>query len=67
MSTNIVYSGVTYTIPAYDDVEWGDAVSAFLIAIPAGMLTKTGGAWHLGGAGAADLDFGSAYDWFHYI
>jgi hypothetical protein len=58
MSTNIVYNGVTYTIPAYDDVEWGKAVSAYLIAIPAGMLTKAGGSWHLTDS---DLDLGSAY------
>jgi hypothetical protein len=58
MSTNIVYNGVTYTIPATDDVAWGDAVSAFLIAIPSGMLTKVGGPWALTGS---DLDLGAAY------
>jgi len=58
MSTNIVYNGVTYTIPATDDVAWGDAVSNFLIAIPDGMLTKVGGAWALTGS---DLDLGAAY------
>lgn len=58
MSTNIVYNGVTYTIPATDDVAWGDAVSNFLIAIPAGMLTKVGGSWALTGS---DLDLGAAY------
>jgi len=58
MSTNIVYNGVTYTIPATDDVAWGDAVSEFLIAIPSGMLTKVGGSWALTGS---DLDLGAAY------
>jgi hypothetical protein len=58
MSTNIVYNGVTYTIPATSDVDWGEAVSNFLIAIPSGMLTKVGGAWALTDS---DLDFGSAY------
>jgi hypothetical protein len=58
MSTNIVYNGVTYTIPATDDVAWGDAVSAFLIAIPSGMLTKVGGSWALTGS---DLDLGATY------
>jgi hypothetical protein len=58
MSTNIVYNGVTYTIPATSDVDWGEAVSNFLIAIPAGMLTRVGGSWAITGS---DLDFGSAY------
>lgn len=58
MSTNIVYNGTTYTIPAINDVAWGAAVSDFLIAIPAGMLTKVGGSWALTGS---DLDLGGSY------
>ena len=57
MSTNITYNGVVYTIPATNDVAWGEQVGKFLIAIPAGMLTKAGGAWTL----TADLDFGVNY------
>lgn len=58
MSTVIVYDGVNYTIPSTDDVDWGDEVTKFLVAIPNGMLTKSGGAWHLTDA---DLDLGGAY------
>lgn len=58
MSTNIVYNGIVYTIPATNDVAWGDEVTRFLTAIPTGMLTKTGGAWALTGS---DLDLGAAY------
>lgn len=58
MGTNITFNGVVYTIPAVDDVNWGDAVTDFLKAIPSGALTKDGRSWHLTGA---DLDFGSSY------
>ena len=55
MGTNIVFNGITYTIPATNDVAWGSSVTGFLTAIPGGVLAKTGGAWHLT---AADLDLG---------
>lgn len=58
MSTNIVYNGITYTIPATNDVAWGDEVTRFLTAIPTGILTKVGGSWALTGS---DLDLGATY------
>jgi hypothetical protein len=58
MSSVIVFNGISYTIPDTNDVSWGASVTAYLKAIPGGVLAKTGGAWHLT---AADLDLGATY------
>lgn len=58
MSSVIVFNGISYTIPDTNDVSWGASVTAYLKAIPGGVLAKTGGAWELT---AADLDLGTAF------
>jgi hypothetical protein len=58
MSSVIVFNGISYTIPDTNDVSWGASVTAYLKAIPGGVLAKTGGAWHLT---SADLDLGATY------
>jgi hypothetical protein len=55
MGTNIVFDGVTYSIPATNDVAWGTEVTKFLKGLPAGILSRAGGQFHLT---TADLDFG---------
>lgn len=58
MSTSVTFNGVSYTIPAIADASWGTNVSNYLVAIAAGCLQKTGGAFTLS---AADVDFGATY------
>lgn len=57
MSINIVLNGSTYVIPTTDEVGWGSNVNDFFVAIAAGCLQKTGGAFAL----TAEADFGATY------
>ncbi len=57
MSTSVTLNATSYTIPATADDGWGDQVSAYLIAIATGVLTKSGGAFTL----TAEVDFGATY------
>lgn len=57
MSQNVVYNGVTYTIPNTGDENWGDTLTTYLVAIPSGCLQKTGGGFTL----LADVNFGGTY------
>ena len=58
MSTTFTWNGVSYTIPAVNDVSWGAEVTKFLLSLPNNTITKDVGAWHLT---TADLDLGSSY------
>ena len=53
----VVFNGATFIIPVVDDENWGQNVTDFLVAIPAGCLQKTGGAFTL----TADANFGATY------
>lgn len=57
MSQNVTWNGIIYIIPEPGDVDWGQNVTDFLIAVPAGALQKTGGSFTL----TADVDFGATY------
>lgn len=57
MSTNVLFNGTTYVVPAVGEDNWGNNVSNYLIAIAAGALQKTGGSFTL----TAEVDFGATY------
>lgn len=57
MGTAISLNGVTYTIPAVGEDNWGTDVGGYLVALATGVLTKAGGAFTL----TAEADFGGTY------
>lgn len=57
MATNVTLNGTSYAIPATGDDDWGDQVSAYLIALASGVLQKAGGSFTL----TAEVDFGADY------
>lgn len=57
MASNVVFNGVTYSIPAVADDGWGPDLSAYFISIASNALQKTGGSFTL----TADADFGASY------
>lgn len=57
MSELVVFNGASFIIPVPDDVDWGQNVTDFLVAIPAGCLQNTGGAFTL----TADANFGATF------
>lgn len=57
MASIVTFNGSNYVIPATGDTNWGNNVSSYLIAIAAGALQKTGGAFTL----SAETDFGGGF------
>lgn len=57
MSQVIVFNGTSYTVPDVGDDAWGQNLTNFFIAIPAGALQKSGGAFTL----TANADFGANF------
>lgn len=57
MASNVSLNGVTYVIPATGESSWGTQVSAYLVALGSGVLSKAGGSFTL----TADADFGANY------
>jgi len=57
MSSLVTFNGQNYIIPATGEVGWGNNVSNYLIAIAAGCLQKTGGAFTL----STETDFGASF------
>ena len=57
MATTILWNGQSYSVPANLETGWGTQVSNYLIAISAGALQKSGGAFAL----TADVDFGASF------
>jgi microcystin-dependent protein len=57
MSQNVILNGITYQIPTTGDENWGVPTTAYLVAIAAGCLQKTGGLFQL----TADVNFGTTY------
>ena len=57
MSTIVTLNSIPYIIPATGDVDWGQNVSNYLIALPSGMLTLAGGNFPL----MADANFGPTH------
>lgn len=57
MSSTISFNGVSYSIPATADENWGDSLSAYLIALSTGALSRAGGTFTL----TAETNFGATY------
>lgn len=58
MAVNVVLNGVTYVVPNVgDEGNWGENLQDFFVAIPQGVLQKTGGNFTL----TADANFGATY------
>ncbi len=57
MADLITFNGSPYIIPVPNDVDWGQNVTDFLVAIPSGCLQNTGGAFTL----TADANFGASF------
>lgn len=57
MATSISLNGTSYLIPAIGESGWGTQVSAYLVALSTGILTKAGGSVTL----TADVDFGASF------
>lgn len=57
MAELISFNGVGYIIPDVGEQNWGQNVTNFLVAIPAGCLQKVGGLFTL----TADADFGASF------
>lgn len=57
MSVNVTLNGSVYIIPETNEVGWGGNTTSYLVAIPAGVLQKTGGSFSL----SAETDFGASF------
>lgn len=57
MSQNVTFNGVVYSIPAVGDDSWGQNLFDFLVAIPQGVLQKSGGNFTL----SANINFGANF------
>lgn len=57
MSQAVTLNGVGYTIPDVGENDWGQNVTDFLVAIPSGVLQKSGGTFTL----TAEVDFGTGF------
>lgn len=57
MATSISLNGTGYSIPAVGEGNWGTSLSAYLVALSTGVLSKAGGAFTL----TAEADFGATY------
>lgn len=57
MGTAISLNGVSFTIPALGENNWGTSVANYLIALSTGVLSKAGGTFTL----TADTDFGANF------
>lgn len=57
MSQNITFNGNGYVIPDLGEINWGQNLTDFFVAIPSGALQPTGGAFSL----TAEVDFGGAF------
>lgn len=57
MSIPITYNSVSYDIPTYGDEGWGPDVTAYLVALANGSLTRAGGLFPL----TNNVDFGGTF------
>ena len=57
MATNVTLNGNVYSIPAVGEDNWGQTLTDYFIAIPSGVLQKTGGTFTI----TADVNFGATY------
>lgn len=57
MSLIVTLNGANFIIPQTNEVGWGSNLDDYFVAIPAGVLQKTGGLFTL----SAETDFGSSF------
>lgn len=57
MSQNITFNGTAYVIPDLGELNWGQNLTDYFVAIPTGALQKTGGTFTL----SADINFGASF------
>lgn len=57
MATNVTLNGISYSIPALGDSGWAVSLTAYLVAMATGVLSKSGGAFTL----TNEVDFGSSF------
>lgn len=57
MAQTVTWNGTNYSVPDVNDTGWGAGLTSYLVALPAGALQKTGGAFTL----TADVDFGASF------
>jgi hypothetical protein len=57
MSQNITFAGNAYVIPDLGELNWGQNLTDYFVAIPTGALQTTGGAFSL----SSEVDFGATY------
>lgn len=58
MATSVSWNGSTYSVPASGERAWGASLSAYLVSIASGALSKAGGSFSLT---SADVDWGATY------
>jgi hypothetical protein len=57
MAQTILFNGLSYTIPDTGETDWGQNLTDYFVAIPQGVLQKSGGNYFL----TADVNFGSSF------
>lgn len=57
MASNVVFNGVTYSIPVEADDGWGPDLTAYFTSIASNALQKTGGSFTL----TSEINFGATY------
>ncbi len=57
MSENVTLNGLVYIIPDVGESGWGQNLTNYFVAIPAGVLQKSAGLFTL----TADVDFGASF------
>jgi hypothetical protein len=57
MSISVLYNGVYYDVPQYQEEDWGPEVTSYLVALATGALTRDGGLFTL----LNDVNFGGTY------
>lgn len=57
MAISVLFNGITYSIPETGEESWGEELTEYFVAIPAGALQKSGGNFTL----TADVNFGANF------
>lgn len=57
MAQQILFNSIVYTIPDPGDEDWGANVTSYLVAIPSGVLQRSGGSFTL----TNEVDFGGTF------
>lgn len=57
MASNVIFNGVSYSVPADGDTGWGPDITAYFISIASNAFQKTGGSFTL----TAEANFGNSF------